>query len=253
VCQADYPVFLIRPPYEQEDRRPALPNLSGQQLPPGTVIAVEVSRPESASGAIASVVRDLSQRCPSCAVVVLLRMSGEDGLVTAARLAPARLRAVVPVGPAMSSILRDALTDPSLLPRDAVEWLRQRSIRLNANQADLIEKIFAFGPHHDDVTTLLDEVGIPSSSARFRLRKRGLPCPGRWFQLARSVHAALQLQARPDLSITRLACQLGFADHSALAHLLRRTLAVTSNEIRGTLGWEWLLDRWLRSSRILVR
>jgi hypothetical protein len=53
--------------------------------------------------------------------------------------------------------------------------------------------------------------------------------------------------------VATVARRLRFADHSALAHLLRRSLGVTSQEIRGTLGWEWLLDRWLRSSRTLKR
>ena len=153
----------------------------------------------------------------------------------------------------MQAVLRDSLTDPSTLAQGVVDWLQLRSIRLNPNQADLIQSIFAAAPRHDDLTSLLDRHGIPQSSARFRLKKRGLPSPTRWFQLARAIHAALRLQARPDQSVASVARQLGFADHSAFAHLLRRSLHVTANQIRGTLGWEWLLEHWLRSNRILVR
>jgi AraC-like DNA-binding protein len=250
---SDHPVLLLLPPYEDPDRRVALPALKAGVRPAGTVVAVEVTRPLTTSDSLHSFVREVSLRCPDCPVVVLLRMRSEEALVASARLAPARFRAVVQVGPQMVSILRDALTDTTSFPRDVVEWLRLRSLRLNANQADLLEKIFAFAPHHHDVTTLLAEAGVPTSTARFRLRKRGLPRPGRWFQVARALHAALRLQAQPDLSTASLAYQLGFSDHSALAHLLRRSLAVTSNQIRGNLGWEWLLCRWLRANGILVR
>src|SRR5690606_16863514 len=84
-------------------------------------------------------------------------------------------------------------------------------------------------------------------------RKRGLPSPSRWFQVARALHAALRIQARPDASMTAIALEMGFADHSALAHLLRRCLGVQAGMIRGTLGWEWLLQRWCISQRILPR
>jgi AraC-like DNA-binding protein len=186
-------------------------------------------------------------------VVVLLKMEPDDAVLTATRLAPLRLRAVVSLGPGMQAILRDVLTDPITLARDVVDWLQLRPIRLNPNQAHLLDRIFAAAPHHADLTTLLEHFRIPQSSARFRLRKRGLPSPNRWFQVARAIHAALRLQARPDQGVATIARQLGFADHSALAHLLRRSINVTANEVRGTLGWEWLLDRWLRSGQTLVR
>ena len=165
----DYPVFLLRPPYEESGRRAALSILDGAQPPAGTVVALEVNRAPIASGDLRAAVNDLSLRWPDCPVVVLLRMPSDEALTTATRLAPARFRAVVPASPGMASILRDSLTDTAAFPRDVVEWLRFRSIRLNANQADLIESLFAYAPHHDDVSYLLAEV----------------PCPGRWFQVDR--------------------------------------------------------------------
>lgn len=247
-----YPIVLLRPPYEERDLRSALPDLGTAAAQPGSVIGVQISRPSVDPGALRELVVDLSKRA-ACPVVVLLQMSAEDGVLMAARLAPLRFRAVAPLGPGMQAILRDSLTDASMLAQNVIEWLQLRSIRLNPRQVHLVETIFAAAPRHEDLTALLDHHRIPQSSARFRLKKRGLPSPTRWFQLARAIHAALRLQARPDLSVATVARQLGFADHSALAHLLRRSLHVTANEIRGTLGWEWLLERWLRSSRIPVR
>lgn len=246
---AGYPIFLLRPPYEQRDLQAALPNLSAAATVPGSVVGIQVHRPKLDLGVLRALVRDLSQRTPSCPVVVLLQMPAEEGVLVAARLAPLRLRAVVPLGESMSPILREALTDPTTLARNVVEWLRLRSVRLNPHQADLLEKLFAAAPEHTDVTSLLDHFRISQSTARFRLRKRGLASPSRWFQVARALHAALRLQARPDASTAAVAHQFEFADHSALAHLLRRSLGVQAREIRGTWGWEWLLDRWFTSMK----
>jgi AraC-like DNA-binding protein len=42
--------------------------------------------------------------------------------------------------------------------------------------------------------------------------------------------------------------ELGYSDHSALSHQLRRLFGMSASQVRGLLGWEWLLDRWLASN-----
>jgi hypothetical protein len=39
--------------------------------------------------------------------------------------------------------------------------------------------------------------------------------------------------------------RLGYSDHSALSHQLRRLFGMRTEVIRRNLGWEWLLDAWL--------
>ena len=250
---ASHPIFLLRPPYGPRDLRAALPDLKAAAEIPGTVVGVQVHRPEVDLGALEAVVRDLAQHIPSCPVVVILQVPPEEGLLVATRLAPLPLRAVVPRGPLMLPILRDALTDSAALPHRVVAWLRLRTVRLNPNLVELLEQLFTDAPEHADLTSLLDAHRVPQATARFRLRKKSLPPPSQWFQLARALHAALRLQAEPDASMTAVAQKLGFADHSALAHLLRRSLGVRASEVRGTLGWEWLLHRWFTSKRVLIR
>lgn len=247
-----HPAVMLRPPYDHRDLRPALAGTGRDDIAPGSIVGVHISHPLIDAAAVGELVRDLTRRWLGCPVVVFLEMSAEEAILVSARLSAVRARAVVGVGPEMPTILRDALTDPARLGSAVVDWLQLRPIRLNPNQADLLEKVFASAPEHGELTSLLDHYRIPQSSARFRLRKRGLPSPNRWFQVARAVHAALRLQARPEASVAAVAHQLGFVDHSALAHLLRRSLNVTAHQIRGTLGWEWLLDRWLRSNGVLA-
>lgn len=179
-------------------------------------------------------------------------MPPEEAWIAATRLASLACRAIVRIAPELPAVLRDILTDPETLGRDVVKWLRIQNVRLNPVQADFLERIFEEAPHHPDLTTLLENAGISPSTARFRLRKRCLPSPGNWFQVARAIHAVLRLQARPEVSVASVARALGLADHSALAHLLRRSLGVTAQEVRGTLGWEWLLHQWLTSRKVLL-
>src|SRR5690606_35691852 len=152
--------------------------------------------------ALRATVRDLAQRVPACPEAILLQMDAEAAALTAARLAPSGFRAVVPAGAEMRSDLRDALTDPVTLARDVIAWLELQSIRLNPNQLHLLGKIFGSAPEHPEVSRLLEHFRFPQSSARFRLRKRSLPSPSRWFQVARARHAALRIRARPEASVT---------------------------------------------------
>src|SRR5690606_29076770 len=185
-----HPVVVLRPPYDHRDLRPALAGTGRNDVAPGSIVGVHISHPGIDAAAVGEIVRDLTLRWQGCPVVVFLEMSAEEAILVAARLSAAEARAVVGVGPDMPTILRDVLTDPTRLGSAVVDWLQLRQIRLNPNQADLLEKVFASAPEHGELTSLLEHYRIPQSSARFRLRKRGLPSPNRWFQVARAVHAA---------------------------------------------------------------
>lgn len=246
---AGHAIFVLHPPYGGRDIRAI--TLRGARAP-GAILGIQLRRPDVDPASLRTIAQDLSQRAPCCPVVVLLHLSPDEELRVAARLAPHGFRAVVPGSMPLAPALREALADPTALPRGVVEWLRLRAVRLNPNVADLIARLIAGASEYPDVTSVLDAEHILQSTARWRLHKRRLPGPGRWFQTGRALHAALRLQASPDATTAEIAHELGFSDHSALVHLLRRTLGVGTRQIRDTLGWEWLLDRWFASTRTPV-
>jgi AraC-like DNA-binding protein len=235
------PALLLLPPYERAE---PYSDVQGVNIP-GAVLAVAVDHPSLDPHAIVAATRELSQRAPWCPAVVLLRMPPADSLEIAARLSPLPIRAVVPETASLAQLLRGALTDPTQMPREVVAWLRRRSILLNANTVELVQSILTLAPDYPTVTSLLDRCHTPIATARFRMQKKNLPPPSRWFHAARALHAALYLQGNPNASAIAAAYRLGLTDHSSLVHLLRRTFRAGVREIRGTVGWEWLLYRWL--------
>ena len=54
-----------------------------------------------------------------------------------------------------------------------------------------------------------------------------------------------RVQAEPDTCLLRIAHEFGYADHSALSQLVYRSFRVRPGAVRGTLGWEWLMYRWI--------
>jgi hypothetical protein len=184
-------------------------------------------------------------------VVLLLHLGVEEGLYLTSHAARMGVRGVVPMGAPLRESLRRSLTAGRGLAEDVVEWLNLCGLRLSPLVSSLVLQIVSLAPRHDNLTGLLCEVGVPETSARFRMNKKRLPPPSRWYQAARALHASLRIQAEPDTCLLRLAHGLGYADHSALSQLVHRAFGVRPGAVRGTLGWEWLMERWARRHRLL--
>jgi hypothetical protein len=246
----EHAIALLRPPYERIEHQTGWSSLDGRPSIPGLIAGVQIDRPLDDCVTLDETIRRLRHRCPATPVVLLLHVPPENGLFVAAHAARSGVRAVVWAGQPVGEALRRSLTADSALPDDVVEWLALCGLRLSPLVSTLIHQIVALAPSHDSLTDLLSAAGIPETSARFRMHKKRLPPPSRWYQAARALHAALRIQAEPRTCLMRLAHALGYADHSALSQLVYRAFGVRPGMIRGTLGWEWLMERWMRAQRI---
>ncbi|MGD2153542.1 MAG: hypothetical protein PVG79_09755 [Gemmatimonadales bacterium] len=157
-----------------------------------------------------------------------------------------RVRAVVTEQEATYDALRPLLTRREGLGNDVVEWLRLRGLHLPDAVARILENIFDCGQRYRRVSQLLECVGEAGTTVRTRLQKAGLPPPRAWLGAARALHTALRVQAQPARPLLTLAFEFGYADHSCLNRQLGRAFGVPPGRVRGSLGWEWLLARWLR-------
>jgi len=216
------------------------------KIVPGSVLALHITARTIDWSECSETVRGLRHRLPSVPVVLSLGPDIPDGLFLAGQAARASVRAVVSGSAPLGESLRRPLTDTQTLGADVVEWLGLFGLRLTPTLNHLVAHIFSDAPRYREVADLLRGIGAAESSTRFRFRKKGLPAPSRWLQAARGVHAALRIQLEPERSILAHACELGYSDHSALCHQMRRLFGTTPAVVRETLGWEWLLERWVQ-------
>lgn len=154
------------------------------------------------------------------------------------------MRAIVGTDEPLGDALRPILTCPDDLGDDVVEWLALRGRTLAPVSAALVRQVVGQAHRFGQLGHLLAAMGESERTARHRLHGHGLPPPSAWYQMARALHGALRIQARPDAALAALALELGYADRSGLSWQLTRAFGVTPVAVRGTLGWEWLLDRW---------
>lgn len=241
------PIYFVQPPYECPQRVTHLSRLSPERLAPGTLFLLEVGRPDAAWPILQRAVPRLRQTFRGIPLVLWLP---EDGRVAelaqlSRRVGHLGVRAELMKFEPVASTLRAVLTNPMGLERDVVEWLSMRGVRLTPDLAYLLEQVFLLAPQYRTLAGILTALRVPASSVGAKFSKRRLPPPSTWLHLAHALHAALRLQAEPRESVFRVALELGYSDHSALSRQLIRNFRMRPSEIRETLGWEWLLDRWL--------
>lgn len=242
----NYATFLMHPPYARLEFHSSWDSLEKQHLQPGTVAGVRLGFGADWTS-LQPAIRQLRLRLPAAAVTLVLPAGSGGDLLLSARASRGGVRAVLLEEQPLRENLCRALTCPDSVADDVVEWLTLRRLRLSPMVASLLREIFTHAPTAPDLTTLLCRVGMAESSARFRLNKRLLPTPSRWFQAARALHCVLRVQANPSASLLRIAHEFGYTDHSALSQLVFRAFGVRPGAVRGTLGWEWLMYRWLRA------
>lgn len=243
----DQALVLLRPPYDRPEHLAGWSTLDAARATPGVIAGIRLDRAERDPERLGTLVRELRQRSPATPVVLFLQLPMEESVFVTAQATRMRVRAIVCAGQPVEHGLRRSLTQTPGLAEDVVEWLGLCGVRLSPLVAHLVEQLFRYAPLHQDLTGLLERIGVAETSARFRMQKKRLPPPSRWFQAARALHAALRIQAEPDTPLLRIAHQLGYSDHSALSQLVHRAFRVRPSAIRGTLGWEWLLARWVPS------
>lgn len=244
--QGVYPILHLKPPYTPGATTVMVREVDTSKIVPGSVLALHIASRNIDWVTCSETVNGLRRRMPSVPVVLSLGPEIHDGLFIASQAGRASVRAVVAANAPLGESLRRPLTSIATLGPDVVEWLTLFGIRLTPTVSFLVSQIFTDAPRYTEVGALLKSIGAAESSTRFRFRKKGLPAPSRWLQAARALHAAMRIQLEPERSILSHACGLGYSDHSALCHQMKRTFGTTPAAVRQTLGWEWLLERWVR-------
>ena len=240
-------LFQLSPPYERYEAVPDLPALAPQDLPDAAVLVVGLEPPRHAWEDTLAQVPQLRARFP--AAPIALRVAPD---IDAADLEWTRgaggphVRAVLLEGEPPLPRLRHVLTDVSLLPEQVAHWLPVRLPGLAPEVGQMIVMIVQLSGGFAEVSALLGTLGHAERTVRTWFRRAGVPGPGKWLAVSHAVRAALRLQAEESSPLLTIAVECGYSDHSSLSRQSLRLFGVRPGAIRHTLGWEWLLDRWLR-------
>jgi helix-turn-helix protein len=248
-------LFQLSPPYEHFEAVPDLSALAPEDLQEAALLVVGAGSPEDAWGDVAALVPRLRARYPAAPVVLRLGRPAEVGDGEwERRAAELHVGAVLCEGDPTSVRLRHALTQPTDLSADLTEWLPLRLSGIAPAMVELVGDIVSRSTQFAEVGPLLASVDRAERTVRTWFRRAGIPGPGKWLALAHALRAARRLQSEDHAPLLALAVECGYSDHSSLSRQSLRLFGLRPGAIRRTLGWEWLVDRWLgRAKRAIGR
>ena len=156
-------------------------------------------------------------------------------------------RGVLPIGgPGTEAALRTLLgTAPASLPKAATEQLSRLGVLCDEETRDRVSTIFAGAPNITSIEQLARTLCQSRRTLGRFFRDRRLPVPSHWLQFARLLHVAVHLQ-NTSATINRVSSRFGYPDGFTMSNSMKRLLGYRPSFVRDHLGWEWLIEAWLR-------
>jgi len=134
---------------------------------------------------------------------------------------------------------------PRSLPDAVVRYLQRRDVLHDDSIAKEIHRIFELAPEINSVTRLSRRMYTSRRTIGRHFALHELPVPSHWLQFARLLHITIQLQNESSAAF-RIATRSGYPDGFTMSNQMKRMIGYRPTEIRNYLGWEWVLESWLR-------
>lgn len=134
---------------------------------------------------------------------------------------------------------------PEDLAIEVTDYLAWRGIAVDSDTRRLIRRTIEVAGEIRSVSALSRSLYLSRRALGRRFLSMGLPVPSHWLNVGRILRAALRLQSTQDTLFT-IACDLGYPDGFALSNQMHRLTGIRPTTIRDCLGWEWILEAWLR-------
>lgn len=194
----------------------------------------------------ANVVRDRPGGLPL--IVVLPRLPkgiGDPSLLRG--IEAARPLAVLPyhAEPLLDDLVAVLRKPPENLGVEVAEYLSWRGIVMDRETAQLVRRTVGLSADLRSITALCRSMYLSRRALGRRFLSRGLPVPSHWLHFARLLRVAIRLQNSSE-SVLSVGYELGYPDAFSLSNQMVRLTGHRPSEARRYLGWEWLVEAWLR-------
>lgn len=147
-----------------------------------------------------------------------------------------------PVVKDLSRLLRRPPDDLGSAVTDYIAW---RGIGLDPDTVRLVRRTIELSSGLSSVSALARNLYLSRRALGRRFQSKGLPVPSHWLQFGRLLRLASALHNSHD-PLSTVACSLGFPDGYSASNQMYRLLGLRPSVVRSRLGWEWLLEHWLR-------
>lgn len=237
-------LHFFAPPYDRLEPRDDALTAPPERLKGAAIVwwLVEAERQEDEF-------ERLRARPPGLPVIVLLPHAREihRTLPLLNFLSILRPRAVLPSGNlAAPDRLRIVLAaPPRALAETVTIYLAQRGVLTDRHIRREIQRIMELAPEVASISKLSRRMYTSRRTLGRHLSAAGLPVPSHWLQFARLLYISVQLQ-NDSSAIFRIACRAGYPDGFTMSNQMKRLIGYRPSDIRACLGWEWIVEAWLR-------
>lgn len=142
--------------------------------------------------------------------------------------------------------LKRVLAAPPRSISEAVgRYLRERGLLSDRRIRREVYRILELAPDITSVTRLARRLYTSRRTLGRHFAAAGLPVPSHWLQFARILYVTAQLQNNHS-AVLRIAARNGYPDGFTLSNSMKRLIGARPTEVRELLGWEWIVEEWLR-------
>lgn len=134
---------------------------------------------------------------------------------------------------------------PPSLPEAASEHLARLDVVRDPETRARVQAIFASAPQVSSIEELARNLCQSRRTLGRFFNDRQLPVPSHWLQFARLLHVAVHLQ-NTSATINRVSSRFGYPDGFTMSNSMKRLIGYRPSFVRDHLGWEWLIQAWLR-------
>ena len=149
------------------------------------------------------------------------------------------------VGPAVGDLAQVLRRPPLDLAAEVTDYLTWRGLGVDRDTTHLIRRIIELSAELRSITALCRSMYLSRRALGRRLTNLGLPVPSHWLQLARLLRLTIRLQ-NSDASVFSIAYEAGYPDGFSVSNQMHRLIGYRPSQARDYLGWEWILEEWLR-------
>lgn len=155
--------------------------------------------------------------------------------------------AVLPYHPApdLSELTAVARKPPEDLAVDVTDYIAWRGLGADRETTHLIRRTLALSADLRSISALCRSMYLSRRALGRRFLSRGLPVPSHWLHFGRLLRVAIRLQNSED-SVLSVGYELGYTDAFSLSNQMARMTGYRPSDVRRFLGWEWILEAWLR-------
>ncbi len=147
--------------------------------------------------------------------------------------------------PSASELAHVLRRPPQDLGAEVTDYLSWRGISLDRDMIRLVRQTLDLSAELKSITALARGMYLSRRALGRRFTTRGLPVPSHWLQLGRLLRVAIELQ-NTDESVFTVAYRHGYTDGFAVSNQMLRLIGCRPSAARRYLGWEWLMEEWLR-------